>query len=159
MVRLVTSPAYQQLWGDRFQMTKTGERRLENNQTGFKLATSVGGVSTGERGDRILLDERATCTCWSCRRRKRRHSTPANTSSVVAPVVTGKAATVSRSNRARNAGSGSQAFSHHATMLSRAPAKAEAEGRRSRLRCWFTRGEAGSKFQRSPHGQADQGRQ
>jgi hypothetical protein len=57
MVRLVTSPAYQQLWGDRFQMTKTGERRLENNQTGFKLATSVGGVSTGERGDRILLDD------------------------------------------------------------------------------------------------------
>jgi hypothetical protein len=38
-------------------MTKTGERWLENNQTGFKLATSVGGVSTGERGDRILLDD------------------------------------------------------------------------------------------------------
>jgi hypothetical protein len=38
-------------------MTKTGERRLENNQTGFKLATSVGGVSTVERGDRILLDD------------------------------------------------------------------------------------------------------
>jgi hypothetical protein len=57
MSRLVTSPAYKQLWGDRFQMTKTGERRLENNQTGFKLATSVGGVSTGERGDRILLDD------------------------------------------------------------------------------------------------------
>jgi hypothetical protein len=57
MVRLIQSPAYQQLWGDRFQMTETGERRLENNQTGFKLATSVGGVSTGERGDRILLDD------------------------------------------------------------------------------------------------------
>jgi hypothetical protein len=57
MSRLVTSPAYKQLWGDRFTMTKTGERRLENNQTGFKLATSVGGVSTGERGDRMLLDD------------------------------------------------------------------------------------------------------
>jgi hypothetical protein len=45
------------LWDDRFQMTKAGGRRLENNQTGFKLATSVGGVSTGERGDRILLDD------------------------------------------------------------------------------------------------------
>jgi hypothetical protein len=33
------------------------ERRLENDQTGFKLATSCGGVSTGERGDRILLDD------------------------------------------------------------------------------------------------------
>ena len=38
-------------------MVKTGERRLENNMTGFKLATSVTGVATGERGDRILLDD------------------------------------------------------------------------------------------------------
>jgi hypothetical protein len=57
LARVVTSPSYRQLWGDRFTMTKTGERRLENSQTGFKLATSVGGVSTGERGDRILLDD------------------------------------------------------------------------------------------------------
>jgi hypothetical protein len=58
MVRLIQSPAYRQLWGDRFSFTKTGERRLENNMTGFKLATSCGGVSTGgERGDRILLDD------------------------------------------------------------------------------------------------------
>jgi hypothetical protein len=57
MVRLIQSPAYQQLWGDRFQMVKTGERRIENNQTGFKMATSVGGVSTGERGDRVILDD------------------------------------------------------------------------------------------------------
>ena len=57
MVRLIQSPGYRQLWGDRFRMTKTGEGRLENNMTGFKLATSCGGVSTGERGDRILLDD------------------------------------------------------------------------------------------------------
>jgi hypothetical protein len=38
-------------------MVKTGERRIENDQTGYKIATSVGGVSTGERGDRILLDD------------------------------------------------------------------------------------------------------
>jgi hypothetical protein len=57
MVRLIYSPAYKQLWGDRFTLTKTGERRLENNMTGYKLATSVGGVSTGERGDRVLLDD------------------------------------------------------------------------------------------------------
>jgi hypothetical protein len=37
MVRLIQSPAYRQLWGDRFSFTKTGERRLENNMTGFKL--------------------------------------------------------------------------------------------------------------------------
>jgi hypothetical protein len=58
MVRVIQSPAYRQLWGDRFQFTKTGERRLENDQTGFKLATSCGGVSTGERGDRMQRDRR-----------------------------------------------------------------------------------------------------
>jgi hypothetical protein len=42
MVRLIQSPGYRQLWGDRFTLTKTGERRLENDQTGFKLATSCG---------------------------------------------------------------------------------------------------------------------
>jgi hypothetical protein len=57
MSRLIMSPAYKQLWGDRFTLSKTGERRLENNMTGFKLATSVGGVSTGERGDCVLLDD------------------------------------------------------------------------------------------------------
>jgi hypothetical protein len=57
MARLIQSLAYNQLWDDRFTVTKTGERRLVNNKTGFKLATSVGGVSTGERGDRILLDD------------------------------------------------------------------------------------------------------
>jgi hypothetical protein len=57
MVRLIQSPGYQQLWGDRFKMVKTGERRIENDQTGYKIATSVGGVSTGERGDRVILDD------------------------------------------------------------------------------------------------------
>jgi hypothetical protein len=51
---LVTSPAYQQLWGDRFTITKTGKRRLENNQTGFKLAT------VGSRPVNV-----ATESCWT----------------------------------------------------------------------------------------------
>jgi hypothetical protein len=38
-------------------MTKSGEHRPENDKTGFILATSVTGVSTGERGDRIRLDD------------------------------------------------------------------------------------------------------
>jgi hypothetical protein len=38
-------------------MVKTGEGRPENDQTGFVLATSVGGVGTGERGDRVRLDD------------------------------------------------------------------------------------------------------
>jgi hypothetical protein len=38
-------------------MVKIGEHRPENDKTGFVLATSVDGVSTGERGDRIRLDD------------------------------------------------------------------------------------------------------
>jgi hypothetical protein len=57
MVRLVMSQAYRDLWGDRFTMEKIGETKIENNQTGFKLATSVGGRGTGERGDRVILDD------------------------------------------------------------------------------------------------------
>jgi hypothetical protein len=57
LVKLVTSLQYQALWSDRFQMTKIGEHRPENDKTGFILATSVTGVSTGERGDRIRLDD------------------------------------------------------------------------------------------------------
>jgi hypothetical protein len=57
MTCLVTSQAYRDLWGDRFGMTKLEEGRIENNQTGFKLASSTGGVGTGERGDRVILDD------------------------------------------------------------------------------------------------------
>jgi hypothetical protein len=57
LVKLVTSPQFQALWGDRFTMVKTGEHRPENDKTGFVLATSVTGVSTGERGDRVRLDD------------------------------------------------------------------------------------------------------
>jgi hypothetical protein len=54
LVKLVTSPQYRALWGDRFTMVKIGEHRPENDQTGFVLATSVTGVGTGERGDRSI---------------------------------------------------------------------------------------------------------
>jgi hypothetical protein len=57
MVRLISSPSYQALWGDRFTVVKLGETKIENDQTGFKLATSTGGRGTGERGDRVILDD------------------------------------------------------------------------------------------------------
>jgi hypothetical protein len=57
MTRLILSQAYRDLWGDRFNMIKLGETKIENDQTGFKLATSVGGRGTGERGDRVILDD------------------------------------------------------------------------------------------------------
>jgi hypothetical protein len=34
-----------------------GEQKIENDQTGWKFATSIGGIGTGERGDRVLLDD------------------------------------------------------------------------------------------------------
>jgi hypothetical protein len=57
MMRLVTSARYRDLWGDRFDMVKVGEQKIENDQTGWKFATSIGGIGTGERGDRVLLDD------------------------------------------------------------------------------------------------------
>lgn len=54
---LLKSPDYQYLWGDRFELKKAGETLVSNDKTGWKLASSVGGVGTGERGDRILLDD------------------------------------------------------------------------------------------------------
>lgn len=51
---LITSPEYQALYGDRVQVVKTGEKRVSNTKKGWKLASSIGGVGTGERGDRII---------------------------------------------------------------------------------------------------------
>lgn len=54
---LVSSEKYRTLWGDRFEVEKEGEIRITNNKQGFKFASSVGGIGTGERGDRIVLDD------------------------------------------------------------------------------------------------------
>lgn len=55
--RLVKSQAFQELWGDSFALTKDGEVKVENDSTGWKFASSVEGVGTGERGDRVVLDD------------------------------------------------------------------------------------------------------
>ena len=62
---LITSPEYQELYGasaakedDQLVIVrKTGEKKVSNWKHGWKLATSVGGVGTGERGDRVILDD------------------------------------------------------------------------------------------------------
>lgn len=54
---LVTSGEYQDLFGERVKLVKLGDRIVSNRGTGWKLASSVGGVGTGERGDRIILDD------------------------------------------------------------------------------------------------------
>lgn len=60
---LVSSPEYQRFWGEggrgkaRFSLVKQGEVLVSNTSGGFKRATSVGGVGTGERGDRVIIDD------------------------------------------------------------------------------------------------------
>ena len=54
---LITSREYQELWGDRVSIIKKGDTKVSNNQKGWKFASSVTGVGTGERGDRIILDD------------------------------------------------------------------------------------------------------
>lgn len=54
---LIISKEYQDLWSHRFKVRKVGETRVTNDKHGWKLASSVGGVGTGERGDRVVLDD------------------------------------------------------------------------------------------------------
>jgi phage terminase large subunit-like protein len=55
--RVLLDPAYYALWGQDFVLTAIGSKRIENSRTGFKVATSVGGLGTGERGNRFLIDD------------------------------------------------------------------------------------------------------
>ena len=57
--RLVQSPWYQERWGHLFQMAgdQNAKQRFENDKTGYRIATSVGGTATGEGGSRLLLDD------------------------------------------------------------------------------------------------------
>jgi predicted phage terminase large subunit-like protein len=57
--RIIESPWYQARWGDRYQLTGDQNEKLkfDNNQTGFRLATSVGGTATGEGGDILVVDD------------------------------------------------------------------------------------------------------
>jgi len=54
---LVSSPAYRELWGHVFKIVGDGQVRVTNDKTGFKFASSFGGIATGERGHRCLLDD------------------------------------------------------------------------------------------------------
>jgi predicted phage terminase large subunit-like protein len=55
---VLLSHDFGRLFGDRVGgLEKAGETLVSNTKTGWKLATSVGGVGTGERGDRVVLDD------------------------------------------------------------------------------------------------------
>lgn len=55
--KLVTSDKYQELYSDKVQVSNCGMTRVSNNRNGWKFASSIGGVGTGERGDRVILDD------------------------------------------------------------------------------------------------------
>ena len=55
--RVLMDTDYRANWGHRFNLEKIGEVKVENDRTGWKLATSVEGVGTGERGNRIIIDD------------------------------------------------------------------------------------------------------
>lgn len=57
--RLIESPWYQSLWGDRFSLTsdQNTKGRYDNDQGGVRLATSVGSAVTGEGASVILIDD------------------------------------------------------------------------------------------------------
>lgn len=75
MLQIIKSPRFQELWGPReetaicdrtgrritlhkgFVLTADGKTKPANSKTGWKFATSVGGVGTGERGDGVILDD------------------------------------------------------------------------------------------------------
>lgn len=57
--RLIESPWYQRNWGALFSLTsdQNTKGRFDNNRSGYRLSTSVGGAVTGEGGDRIVCDD------------------------------------------------------------------------------------------------------
>src|SRR5215813_600811 len=57
--RLIESPWYQERWRGRFALTsdQNTKGRFDNNRSGYRLSTSVGGAATGEGGDRIVCDD------------------------------------------------------------------------------------------------------
>jgi predicted phage terminase large subunit-like protein len=57
--RIIESRWYQQRWGRAFQLTtdQNVKNRFENDRTGYRIATSVDGVATGDGGDVIVVDD------------------------------------------------------------------------------------------------------
>lgn len=57
--KVMASPLYQRLWGDRFAFSReqNAKNLFANDHSGLRYATSVLGVGTGERGDRIVIDD------------------------------------------------------------------------------------------------------
>lgn len=57
--RLIESPWYRTLWGSAFALTgdQNTKIRFENNQGGYRIASSIDGTATGEGGDIVTVDD------------------------------------------------------------------------------------------------------
>lgn len=57
--RLITSKWYRDRFGDAFNLSgdQNQKTRFENDRTGYRIATGVGGFATGEGGDFIVADD------------------------------------------------------------------------------------------------------
>lgn len=57
--RVIDSPLYQSRWGDRFALTsdQNTKIRFDNDKGGYRLSTSVDGMTTGEGGDIVVIDD------------------------------------------------------------------------------------------------------
>ena len=57
--RLIESPWFQERWGYRFKLTgdQNAKTFFENDQYGYRFATSVGASTTGHGGDSIVCDD------------------------------------------------------------------------------------------------------
>lgn len=56
---IIVSDRYQNLWKNRFRVSTDQFTKIKfaNDKTGWKLATSVGGIGTGERADIVIVDD------------------------------------------------------------------------------------------------------
>ena len=55
--QVIKSDLYRAMWGDKFDLNRDSMTKVENNKTGWKLATSTEGMGTGERGNRVIIDD------------------------------------------------------------------------------------------------------
>lgn len=57
--RLIESEWFKDRWGDRFKLTgdQNAKTFFENDQSGYRFATSVGASTTGHGGDAIVVDD------------------------------------------------------------------------------------------------------
>lgn len=57
--RLIQSVWYRERWGKSFRLAsdQNAKTRYDNDQGGYRIATSVEGLGTGEGGDRIVVDD------------------------------------------------------------------------------------------------------